>query len=91
MFAGLLSSCGSGNEEKPKLDKEVLDPKSSLNTSFDGKIFSIPSRMQTAILLEEINAPFNEVYLLFGQGILARDRCKKTLELFAERVIPRFR
>jgi len=29
--------------------------------------------------------------LLFGQGILDRDRCKKTLELFAENVIPRFR
>jgi alkanesulfonate monooxygenase SsuD/methylene tetrahydromethanopterin reductase-like flavin-dependent oxidoreductase (luciferase family) len=33
----------------------------------------------------------NEVFLLFGQGILARDRCLKTLELFAERVMPRFR
>jgi alkanesulfonate monooxygenase SsuD/methylene tetrahydromethanopterin reductase-like flavin-dependent oxidoreductase (luciferase family) len=26
-----------------------------------------------------------------GQGILAPDRCLKTLELFAEKVIPRFR
>jgi len=34
---------------------------------------------------------FNEMFLLFGQGILARDRCLKTLELFAEKVIPRFR
>jgi len=31
------------------------------------------------------------VFLLFGQGILERDRCLKTLELFAEKVIPRFR
>ncbi|HEU4366757.1 MAG TPA: LLM class flavin-dependent oxidoreductase [Methylomirabilota bacterium] len=34
---------------------------------------------------------FNEMFLLFGQGILARDRCLKTLELFADKVIPRFR
>jgi alkanesulfonate monooxygenase SsuD/methylene tetrahydromethanopterin reductase-like flavin-dependent oxidoreductase (luciferase family) len=37
------------------------------------------------------HVPFREVFLLFGQGILERDRCKKTLELFAEKVIPRFR
>ena len=32
----------------------------------------------------------NEVFLHFGQGILDRDRCLRTLELFAERVMPRF-
>ena len=37
------------------------------------------------------HVPFREVFLLFGQGILERDRCKKTLELFAEKVMPRFR
>ena len=37
------------------------------------------------------HVPFNEMFLLFGQGILERDRCVKTLELFAEKVIPRFR
>lgn len=37
------------------------------------------------------HVPFNEMFLLFGQGILERDRCLKTLELFAENVIPRFR
>src|SRR5438876_968002 len=37
------------------------------------------------------HVPFNEMFLLFGQGILDRDRCLKTLELFAEKVIPRFR
>ena len=36
------------------------------------------------------HVPFREVFLLFGQGILERDRCLKTLELFAEKVIPRF-
>jgi alkanesulfonate monooxygenase SsuD/methylene tetrahydromethanopterin reductase-like flavin-dependent oxidoreductase (luciferase family) len=37
------------------------------------------------------HVPFNEMFLLFGQGILEPDRCRKTLELFAEKVIPRFR
>ena len=37
------------------------------------------------------HVPFREMFCLFGQGILAPDRCKKTLELFAEKVIPRFR
>jgi len=34
---------------------------------------------------------FNEAYFLFGQGVLDRDKCLKTLELFAEKVMPRFR
>jgi alkanesulfonate monooxygenase SsuD/methylene tetrahydromethanopterin reductase-like flavin-dependent oxidoreductase (luciferase family) len=34
---------------------------------------------------------FKEVFCLFGQGILERDKCLKTLELFAEKVMPRFR
>ena len=37
------------------------------------------------------HVPFREMFLLFGQGILERDRCLRTLELFAEKVIPRFR
>jgi alkanesulfonate monooxygenase SsuD/methylene tetrahydromethanopterin reductase-like flavin-dependent oxidoreductase (luciferase family) len=43
--------------------------------------------------LEEVSrrVQTNEVFLLFGQGILARDRCLKTLELCAEKVMPRFR
>lgn len=63
-LTGFMSACGSGEgEEKQKVDKEVLDPNSSLNTNFDGKIFSIPSPMQTALLLKEVNATFNESYL----------------------------
>ncbi len=54
-------SCGSGDEsDKKEIDKEIIDPNSSLNTNFDGKIFSIPSPMQTAMLLQEVNAPFSE-------------------------------
>ena len=33
---------------------------------------------------------FNEAYFLFGQGVLERDKCMRTLELFAEKVMPRF-
>jgi hypothetical protein len=61
-LAGIMVACGS-NDNKPEVAKEVLDPNSSLNTNFDGKIFSIPSPMQTALLLQEANAPFNESYL----------------------------
>lgn len=61
-FASLLilgiNSCGS-EPKKPEIEKEVLDPNSALNMDFDGKIFSIPSPMQTALLMEEVNAPFN--------------------------------
>ncbi len=57
----LLTSCGGSSEDgKDKIDKEVLDPNSSLNTNFDGKIFSIPSPVQTALLIKEINLPFNQ-------------------------------
>lgn len=61
-FASLLilgiNSCGS-EPKKPEIEKEVLDPNSALNMDFEGKIFSIPSPMQTALLMEEVNAPFN--------------------------------
>jgi hypothetical protein len=63
VLATLFSACGSGEEGKPEIDKEVIDPNSSLNTDFEGKIFSIPSPMQTAMLLQELNAPFKEEYL----------------------------
>jgi len=43
--------------------------------------------------LEEVGRHIksNEIYVQFGQGILDRDKCMKTLELFAEKVMPRFR
>ena len=42
--------------------------------------------------IEEVtkHIKFKEVFLLFGQGVLERDQCLKTLELFAEKVMPRF-
>jgi len=60
LFLGLTVGCGSSDDSaKKEIDKEIRDPNSALNASFDGKIFSIPSPMQTALLLEEVKAPFN--------------------------------
>lgn len=56
-----ITSCGgSKSDDKNKIDKEILDPNQSLNTNFDGKIFSIPSPVQTALLIKQANLPFNE-------------------------------
>ena len=59
----MISSCGSEEEKKPEISKEVTDPNSSLNAKFDDKIFSIPSPMQMAMLLEESKSPYNEFLL----------------------------
>jgi hypothetical protein len=62
-FGGiLLVSCG-GPADTNKINDELLDPSSSLNTDFDGKIFSIPSPIQMALLLKESKAPFNQALL----------------------------
>jgi hypothetical protein len=58
-FFSSLSSCGDGSE-KESIDKEAIDPAASLNTNFDGKIFSIPSPVQTAMLIKELNLPFDQ-------------------------------
>lgn len=64
LLLGLIAACSSGNgDQKNEIDQDLLDPNKSLNANFDGKIFSIPSPMQTALLLEEVNAPFKEAYL----------------------------
>jgi hypothetical protein len=61
----LMASCsGNGNsEDKESIDEEIIDPNSSLNTNFDGKIFSIPSPVQTALLIKSTNLPFNNALL----------------------------
>lgn len=58
----LLVSCGDG-KDKDQINDDLLDPSSSLNTALDGKIFSIPSPIQMALLLKETNAPFNQALL----------------------------
>jgi len=54
VFFLLLQSC-SDNEvvSKNEIDKSILDPNSSINANFDGKIFSIPSPFQMSLLLNE--------------------------------------
>jgi len=54
----LLISC-SGEPIAKELDEEVLSQNSLLNTAFEGKIFSIPSPIQTSILLKGLAIPFN--------------------------------
>lgn len=60
----VLASCGSDDDvEDNSIDKEVFDPSSSLNTIFDGKIFSIPSPVQTAYLIKRLDLSFDESIL----------------------------
>ena len=56
----LLVSCGGQGDDQNKIDKDLLDPANSLNTDFNGKIFSIPSPIQMALLLKETSAPYNQ-------------------------------
>ncbi|MES2799425.1 MAG: hypothetical protein V4638_05375 [Bacteroidota bacterium] len=60
-----VSSCSSDGQdgEKKSIDKEIVDKDAALNTNFDGKIFSIPSPIQTALLIKLVNAPFDETLL----------------------------
>lgn len=56
----VLNSCGETiTEEKKTISKEIFDPNSSLNTIFEGKLFSIPSPFQTAFLMKSLNADFD--------------------------------
>ncbi|MDX2361213.1 MAG: hypothetical protein QNK23_10420 [Crocinitomicaceae bacterium] len=60
----LLCSCdGDGSDNQDNIDDEVLDPNSSLNTVFDGKIFSIPSPVQTAYLIKSLDLEFDGTLL----------------------------
>lgn len=58
-------SCTNDEEDEPKntVDKEIIDENSSFNTVFDGKIFSIPSPVQTAYLIKQLDLPFDETLL----------------------------
>lgn len=51
------------NEGEKKVNKDLLDPDRSFNTTFDGKLFSVPSPIQTALLIKELDIPFNETLL----------------------------
>jgi hypothetical protein len=65
----LLSSCGDGtpsqadSEGGKTIDPELLDPNRSFNTAFEGKLFSVPSPIQTALLIRSTNLPYDESLL----------------------------
>ena len=60
----IITSCGgSKTDEQEQIDKDILDPNKSLNTNFDGKIFSIPSPVQTAMLIKQANLSFSQELL----------------------------
>ncbi|MFT5777461.1 MAG: hypothetical protein ACI837_000393 [Crocinitomicaceae bacterium] len=64
VLAGIFAACTTETTDpKNEIDADVFDPSSSLNTVFDGKIFSIPSPIQTAYLIKDLNLPFDESLL----------------------------
>lgn len=76
IFAGVLSSVlvlgscvdtAEDNQIKKEgeklVDQDLLDPNRSFNTTFDGKLFSVPSPVQTALLIKSLDISFNEVLL----------------------------
>lgn len=70
LFGGLLvvaslfscedNSAPVADEGKKKINQEFNDPNRSFNTTFDGKLFSIPSPIQTALLIKNANMTFNQ-------------------------------
>jgi hypothetical protein len=58
----IVSSCGgetpNKNEQQELLSHQV-DSTSAINAEFEGKIFSIPSPIQTAILLKQASGSYN--------------------------------
>lgn len=56
LLASLLS-CKTGENGK-EMDEDLRDPNRSLMTNFDNKVFSIPSPVQTSLLIKELNLPF---------------------------------
>lgn len=65
LIGAAMLACGMvGCSEDPEvdsntIDKEVLDLDGSLNSVFDGKIFSIPSPIQTAYLIQDLDLSFD--------------------------------
>lgn len=58
--ATLLSSCSSeGKEETEEITVDQNDIGNSLNSNFDGKIFSIPSPILTMLLIKKVSPVFH--------------------------------
>lgn len=76
----ILNSCTDGsedvktkNEGKKSVNKELLDPNHSFNTTFDGKLFSIPSPIQTALLIKSLSIPFDGSLLNDKENVVKYD------------------
>lgn len=55
-----IQSCGDTEAiEQNVIYEEVFNPNNSMNTIFDDKIFSIPSPVQTAFLIKELNLDYD--------------------------------
>ncbi len=55
-----FSSCTEDEVVEPNvIEEDILDPNNAINTVFDGKIFSIPSPVQTAYLIKGLNLSFD--------------------------------
>lgn len=66
----LMVSCEGNSEEgviekeqEKTVSKELLDPNRSFNTTFDEELFSVPSPIQTALLIKSLSMPYNETLL----------------------------
>lgn len=60
----VVTGCDETPEETPvgekrQINKELNDPNRAFNTTFDGKLFSIPSPIQTAMLIRNANVDYN--------------------------------
>jgi hypothetical protein len=55
----VLISCGGDNKGK-EMDGDSNNPGQTLMTNFDNKVFSIPSPVQTSLLIKQLDIPFYE-------------------------------
>lgn len=51
------------------VDPDLLDPNRSFNTTFDGKLFSVPSPVQTALLIRSTSLTYDESLLNSEENI----------------------
>lgn len=80
----ILISCNSGEKtnDEDLIDEEILDSNTSLNTNFDGKIFSIPSPVQTSMLIKDLKLPYTESLLNPSESVdLYNSEYKRALNL----------
>ena len=57
LVLGTLTSC-SGDGDGKEIDSDIKDSSKTLMTNFDIKVFSIPSPIQTSMLINQLNLPF---------------------------------